>query len=48
MMAIRCYVAYALSYRDIEELMRERVVSVARSTINRWVVYVTRRHKMKK
>ena len=37
-MAIRWYVAYALSYRDIEELMSERGVSVDHSTINRWVV----------
>ena len=38
MMAIRWYVAYALSYRDIEELMLERGVEVDHSTINRWVV----------
>jgi putative transposase len=38
MMAIRWYVAYALSYRNIEELMAERGVSVDHSTINRWVV----------
>ena len=38
MMAIRWYVAYALSYRNIEELMLERGVSVDHSTINRWVI----------
>ena len=37
-MAIRWYVAYALSYRNIEELMSERGLSVDHSTINRWVV----------
>ncbi len=37
-MAIRWYLAYALSYRDIEELMLERGVTVDHSTINRWVV----------
>lgn len=38
LMAIRWYLAYSLSYRDIEELMLERGVSVDHSTINRWVV----------
>jgi len=38
LMAIRWYLAYALSYRDIEELMLERGVTVDHSTINRWVV----------
>ena len=37
-MAIRWYVAYALSYRDIEELMAERGLHVDHSTINRCVV----------
>jgi putative transposase len=37
MMAVRWYVAYALSYRDIEELMRERGVDVDHATIQRWV-----------
>ena len=39
LMAVRWYVAYSLSYRDIEELMRERGVYVDHSTLNRWVVY---------
>jgi len=38
LMAVRWYVAYALSYRDIEELMKERGVRVDHSTLNRWVV----------
>jgi len=35
---IRWYLAYALSYRDLEEMMAERGVSVDHSTIHRWVV----------
>ena len=38
LMAVRWYVAYALSYRDIEELMRERGVPVDHATIQRWVI----------
>jgi putative transposase len=38
LMAVRWYLAYALSYRDIEELMQERGVSVDHSTLNRWVI----------
>ena len=38
LMAVRWYVAYALSYRDIEELMLERGVEVDHSTLNRWVI----------
>ena len=37
--SIRWYLSYALSYRDIEELMDERGFTVDHSTINRWVVY---------
>ncbi len=36
--SVRWYLAYALSYRDIEELMAERGFYVDHSTINRWVV----------
>jgi putative transposase len=35
---IRWYVAYPLSYRQVEELMQERGVSVDHATINRWVL----------
>ena len=38
LMAVRWYLAYALSYRDIEELMLERGISGDHSTIHRWVV----------
>ena len=36
--AMRWYLRYKLSYRDIEELLAERGVSVDHATINRWVV----------
>ena len=36
--SMRWYLAYALSYRDIEEMMAERGFSVDYSTINRWVL----------
>jgi hypothetical protein len=35
---VRWYVAYPLSYRQIEELMQERGVVVDHATINRWVL----------
>ncbi len=35
---VRWYVAYPLSYRQLEELMQERGVAVAHATINRWVL----------
>ncbi len=37
--SVRWYLAYALSYRDIEEVMQERGFSVDHSTINRWVLH---------
>ena len=36
--SVRWYLAYALSYRDIEEMVQERGISVDHSTINRWVL----------
>jgi putative transposase len=38
LMSVRWYVAYALSYRDVEELALERGLKVDHSTINRWVI----------
>jgi putative transposase len=35
---VRWYVAYSLSYRDLEELMQERGYEVDHSTIQRWIV----------
>jgi putative transposase len=37
---VRGYVAYPLSYRQGEELLEERGVSVDHATINRWVLKV--------
>jgi len=36
---VRWYIAYSLSYRDLEELMQERGYAVDHSTIQRWVVH---------
>jgi putative transposase len=38
LMGVRWYVAYPLSTRHVEELMEERGVHVAHSTLNRWVI----------
>ena len=38
LMLVRWYVAYSLSYRNVEELALERGLRVDHSTINRWVV----------
>jgi putative transposase len=37
-MLVRWYLAYSLSYRDIEELAKESGLKVDHSTINRWVI----------
>ncbi len=37
--SVRWYLAYSLSYRNIEEIMKERGFEVDHSTINRWVVH---------
>jgi putative transposase len=36
--AVRWYVAYPMSYRQLEEMMKERGVSVDHATLNRWVI----------
>ena len=36
--SVRWYLAYSLSYRNLEEMMAERGFTVDHSTINRWVV----------
>lgn len=38
LVCIRWYAAYALSFRNIEEIMQEREVYVDHSTISRWVI----------
>ena len=37
MLAIRWYLRYGLSYRDVEELLTERGIEVDHVTIHRWV-----------
>jgi transposase-like protein len=37
LLCIRWYLRYALSYRDLEEMMRERGLSIDHTTIYRWV-----------
>ena len=38
LVCIRGYAAYALSYRNLEDMMKERGVTVDHSTISRWVI----------
>ena len=38
MLAIRWYLSYSLSYRDVEELLLERGFKVDHTTVYRWVV----------
>ena len=38
LMGVRWYLAYSLSYRNVEELMAERGVEVDHSTVQRWVI----------
>src|SRR4030095_14487719 len=37
LLCVRWYLRYALSYRDVEELARERGLSVDHTTVFRWV-----------
>ena len=37
-MAVRYYISYKLSYREIEEILAERGINVDHSTLNRWVI----------
>ena len=51
--SIRWYLAYSLSYRDVEEIMKERGFEVDHSTIQRWVFHYSPKlekafHKRKK
>src|SRR5580692_2608667 len=38
-LCVRWYLRYPLSYRDLEEMMAERLLSIDHSTIARWVLY---------
>src|SRR3546814_20710231 len=37
--AVRWYCRYPISYRDLEDMLAERGISVDHTTINRWVQY---------
>jgi transposase-like protein len=37
LLCVRWYLRHSLSYRDLEEMMRERNISVDHTTICRWV-----------
>ena len=52
LLCVRWYLHYALSYRDLEEMMAERGIAVDHSTVHRWVIKLVplfekafRRHK---
>jgi len=52
LVCIRWYAAYPLSYRHLEEMMKERGVFVDHSSINRWTIrflplleHALRKHK---
>jgi putative transposase len=54
LVCIRWYAAYSLSYRNLEQMMEERGVSVDHSSINRWAIRFlpliekfSRKHKRK-
>jgi hypothetical protein len=39
LLCVRWYLAYSLSFRDLEEMMAERGISVDHATIHRWTVH---------
>ncbi len=41
LLCVRWYLRYSLSYRDLEEMMRERGLHVDHTTISRWVQHYT-------
>ncbi|MCX4147917.1 IS6 family transposase [Paraburkholderia madseniana] len=40
LLCVRWYVAYSLSFRNLEEMMAERDICVDHSTVHRWVIKV--------
>jgi transposase-like protein len=40
---VRWYMAYSLSYRDLEELMQERGYAEDHCSVQRWVIHYTPR-----
>jgi transposase-like protein len=45
MVAVRWYLRYGLSYRDVEELLAERGITVDRVSVYRWVQRFTPAHR---
>ena len=43
---VRWYLRYALSYRDVEELLREQGLHVDHTTVFRWVQRYSPRHNI--
>lgn len=41
LLSARWYLSYPLSYRNIEEVMRERDIEVDHTSVNRWVLKYT-------
>src|SRR3712207_2427755 len=39
LLCVRCYLAYNLSLRNLEEMMAERGISVDHATVHRWAVH---------
>jgi len=39
LLTVRWYIRYALSYRDLEEMMQERGLRLDHTTIYRWVQF---------
>jgi putative transposase len=42
--AVRLYLRFALSYRDVEELLAERGIAVSYETVRRWVAKFGRQY----
>jgi len=38
LLCVRWYLRYPISYRDLEEMMRDRGLEVDHTTLNRWVI----------
>jgi transposase-like protein len=46
LLCVRWYLRYSLTYRDLEEIMAERGLSVDHVTIWRWVQRYARKHTL--
>ncbi|CDH00270.1 transposase [Xenorhabdus bovienii str. feltiae Moldova] len=45
---VRGYLAYALSLRNLKEIMAERGIAVDHSTLSRWVPLIVKRYRRSK